>query len=395
MAMTTGKKTEDQIILENISKTFPYPLPQEYLRMIFCLPLKHKTIKALNGININIKKGEMLGVLGRNGSGKSTLLRVVAGLHTHDKGGKLKVKGSMAAIFEMGLASNMFLSGREYCHRYFRFIGNPQHLINNMIDDVKEFSELGNFFDEYINTYSTGMRARLFFSILMTQDEVGIYLLDEILSVGDELFQKKSYKRLIRMISSNNASGIFATHDWQTAMRICDNILILNKGNTEFQGSAEEAVLKFMETNSSVQLDNSKGEIFRKQELMTQLLPFTTGKNFVFTFEFELKEAVAVACSISIEIPRQGLILHIARSKELVSGQGKYRVRVITRNVPFAHNCMLSIGVCAPWLPGEAGTRLIYDLMSWTIRNGIKMSNENNDMNSSVLNIPVKWKRIR
>lgn len=384
-------KETDAIVVRNLSKTFPYPSQGEYLRYIFHLPPRKPRTTVLKNLTFNVKKGRMLGVLGRNGAGKSTLLRVIAGLHDAD--GELKVRGIVAAIFEMGLSSNMFLTGREYCRRYFQLAGKPESMLTGLEEDVKEFSELKEFFDEKINTYSSGMQARLFFGILMIQGNVDIYLLDEILSVGDVLFQKKSYKKLISILNRHQASGVFVTHDWMTAMKICDDIMILNRGNVEFYGPSETAVQLFLKDSPAVQNDDTKGCFLEKAELQTKPMIYRSGELWQVTCLCEMKQDLDLECTLSIDMPRQGAVLFISRSGKLAGGRGKYQVTFTLPKMPAPGRCYLTLGMCEPFRPGEASTRSIYDALSWVTRNGIKLEDAD-DSPKPLLPVKASWRRL-
>ncbi|MBO4648399.1 MAG: ATP-binding cassette domain-containing protein [Lentisphaeria bacterium] len=387
----TSQPSKDAITARNLSKTFPYPSPGEYFRYIFHLPPAKPRTTVLKDLTFSVKRGRMLGVLGRNGAGKSTLLRVIAGLHDAD--GELKVRGNVAAIFEMGLSSNMFLTGREYCRRYFQLVGKPASMLTGLEEDVKEFSELKEFFDEKINTYSSGMQARLFFGILMIQGNVDIYLLDEILSVGDVLFQKKSYKKLISILNRHQASGVFVTHDWMTAMKICDDIMILNRGNVEFYGPSETAVQLFLKDSPTVQNDEGKGCFPEKAELLARPMIYRSGELWQVSFLCELKQDLELGCTLSIDMPRQGAVLFISRSDKLAEGKGTYRVTFTLPKMPAAGRCYLTLGMCEPFHPGEASTRSIYDALSWVTRNGIKLEDAD-DSPKPLLPIKAMWRRL-
>ena len=386
-----SEKSPNAISVRNLSKTFPYPSPGEYLRYIFHLPPRKPRTTVLKDLTFNVRKGRMLGVLGRNGAGKSTLLRIIAGLHDAD--GELKVQGTVAAIFEMGLSSNMFLTGREYCRRYFQLVGMPGSMLSGMEEDVKEFSELKEFFDEKINTYSSGMLARLFFGILMIQGNVDIYLLDEILSVGDILFQKKSYKKLISILNRHQASGVFVTHDWMTAMKICDDIMILNHGNVEFYGPSETAVQLFLKDSVTVKNDDSKGCFPEKTDMQAQPMMYRSGELWQVTFLCEMKQDLGMECTLSIDMPRQGAVLFISRSGKLAEGKGKYQVTFTLPKMPAAGRCYLTLGMCEPFRPGEASTRKIYDALSWVTRNGIKLE-DSDETAKPLLPLKASWRRL-
>lgn len=375
----------------NLCKTFPYPSPEEYARYVFGLPPKKAPIRVLENLNFKLKAGEVLGVLGRNGAGKSTLLRVLAGLHEKDPGSVIECKGGVAAIFEMGVTSNKYQSGREYCRRYFRFIGHGPDELPRLEREVAEFSGLGRFFDEPINSYSAGMRARLFFSVLMNHEEAEILLLDEILSVGDELFRKKSYRRLMRLVSEGGKACVFATHDWLSALRMCDRLMILDKGKIEYIGLAGEAACRYAERLPTVSCNRARARIANAERLCSTAVEFDPGCEFRLRIEVEAAECVPMAVSCCFEIPRRGLILLISRSRQLFAGSGKWIVEFCIPKMPICDGCILSLGICEPWKKGEASTRCIYDLLSWTVRRGIRLVPREKPASGGLVLLSHRW----
>ena len=176
-------------------------------------------------------KGQFVGVLGRNGAGKSTLLRVVGGVYAADTG-QVMVNGAMSSIYELGLVGNPELTGRTYANRLLTVHGFPRSQRAAMIADIHEFSELGDRFEDPVLTYSAGMTARLFFSTA-TAGSYDVYLLDEILAVGDKHFQAKCWRRLRDRISQG-ASGVLVTHDWAAILRMCETAYVLEGGKVIF-----------------------------------------------------------------------------------------------------------------------------------------------------------------
>ena len=382
-----NKEKKISISFEKVSKNFLTGGFWEYIRDILGITLKKEVVQALKNISFELTKGQMIGVLGRNGSGKSTLLRVAAGVYSHESG-KIHTEGIMAAIFEMGNASNIHITGRQYCHRYFKLIGISKKKIEESIEEVHQFSGLEDFFDEKILTYSAGMVARLYFSCI-TAHNAAIYLLDEVLCVGDELFRKKSYKRLVRLINTYESSGILATHDWWTALRICDKILVLDKGDIDFYGTSQEAVRKYLKTDIKT---TQRICIQNKDKLIKTLVRFTPGKPFCFSFQIEVKERLDFTLAMTIEIPKLALILQQNISEIWTREKGIYTVDLSIPKIPIlTQECHLCLFISKPRKTGEGSTEEGYDCITWTTGESITMFHEEN-YNGHIL-CSAKWER--
>lgn len=352
-----------------------------------------KTVTALKGISFEVPRGELLGVLGRNGAGKSTLLRVAAGIY-HPERGTVLLRRSPTAIFEMGLFGNQHLTGRQFCHIYLTFMGVPRKKQHDLVEEIKEFTEIENYFEEPMQTYSSGMLARVLFTTITTLP-AGIVLLDEILSVGDEHFQGKSYKRLVRMIS-RGASGIFATHDWASATRLCSKIIVLNKGNVEFHQSPQAATREYLKPNIHVTL-----RVFfpNKKKVQETILPFVCNKPFSFAFDVESTIDDPFCVGMVLEIPKLAVVVVISNDYIVWDGKGKYRVTVEVPVFPIAYfECYLSLFISKPRRPGEMATAEGYDLISWTSGESIRMFREGErlfeDAPECVVHRPLRWKHV-
>jgi lipopolysaccharide transport system ATP-binding protein len=256
----------EQIDIEfsSVGKQFLMGSFSDVLRDMCGIRSKFKRFLALQNISFRVPRGELIRILGRNGAGKSTLLRVAGGIYFPDSG-RVSVRTNPAALIEMGLYGNQHLTGRRFCETYLKFRNVPKKKRLDLLEDIQEFTELDGYFDEPLSTYSSGMAARLMFGAV-TSVSAEIVLLDEILSVGDEHFQGKSYRRLMTMIS-NGASGILATHDWFTAVRLCYRIVILDRGKIDFIGSSLEAVSKYLSLSPTL----TKRVFFRDKDNLVAL----------------------------------------------------------------------------------------------------------------------------
>ena len=189
-------------VLELNNIRLDYPKGQSVLSIIkrkILQLLRKKTIaphyRGLDGINLTINRGEIIGVIGRNGSSKSTLLKVMAGIFTPDEGTVL-IDGDISLLSGVGQGMNKHLTGRENIHLYGSILGHSKETMDSLTDQIIEFSELHDFIDEPLRTYSSGMRARLGISIA-TAVKPDLLLIDEVLGVGDPGFKKKSQEKII------------------------------------------------------------------------------------------------------------------------------------------------------------------------------------------------------
>jgi ABC-type polysaccharide/polyol phosphate transport system ATPase subunit len=205
---------------------------------------------ALRNLSLEINPGEIVGIVGRNGSGKSTLLRVMAGVLEPTEG-SAEVKGRMMPILELGSAMNPELTGRENVYLACSILKISRTQVDELIPHILSFSELGMFFDVPLKTYSSGMAARLAFSV-STQIQPEIVILDEILGVGDEAFQRKSYFRIKKMIESG-AIVVLVSHSCTVIEQLCNRAIYLDKGEVVNDGTPRQ-VLAHYQRDSSIRL---------------------------------------------------------------------------------------------------------------------------------------------
>lgn len=198
---------------------------------------------ALKDITINIPKGDSFALIGSNGSGKSTLLKIISGVLTPTSG-RVVVSGSVAPLIELGAGFDMDLSGRENIFLNGAILGHSKKLMLEKYDEIIDFSELKEFEDVPVKNYSSGMMARLGFSIA-TIVKPDILIVDEILSVGDHAFQEKCSKRMEEMMSGGT-TVILVSHDEATVKRICQHAAWINKGHLMYVGTSDDAVNQYL-----------------------------------------------------------------------------------------------------------------------------------------------------
>ena len=199
--------------------------------------IKYDEFYALKNVTFNIEKGDSFALVGSNGSGKSTMLKIIAGV-LKPTCGKVKVQGSIAPLIELGAGFDMDLTGRENIFLNGAILGYSRKLMKEKYDEIIDFSELKEFADVPVKNYSSGMVARLGFSIA-TIVKPEILIVDEILSVGDQAFQEKCHKRMEEMMSGGT-TVILVSHSSKDVKRICKHGIWINKGNLMCAGTADE-----------------------------------------------------------------------------------------------------------------------------------------------------------
>lgn len=210
---------------------------KEYFIKFVKREIKYDEFWALKDINFTLNKGERLGILGLNGAGKSTLLKVIAGVFKPTEG-KVTRRGVLAPMLELGAGFDMQYTGAENIYLYGSVLGYSKTFIDERYDEIVEFSELKKFIDVPLKNYSSGMRARLGFSIA-TVVEPDILILDEVLSVGDAKFRKKSEKKVMDMFDKG-VTVLFVSHSLEQVERLCNKAMILEHGRMLEYGEIEK-----------------------------------------------------------------------------------------------------------------------------------------------------------
>lgn len=222
----TAVKVDDVSIRFNLSREKIDNL-KEYVIKILKRELKYDEFWALRNISFELNKGERLGILGLNGAGKSTLLKIIAGVYKPSSG-KVVSHGKIAPMIELGAGFDHQYTGRENIFLYGSVLGLSSEFLKSKYDEIVEFSELEQFIDVPLKNYSSGMRARLGFSII-TAIEPDILILDEVLSVGDAKFRKKSLKRVMDMFE-RGVTVLYVSHSLDEVKRLCNKAMILEHG---------------------------------------------------------------------------------------------------------------------------------------------------------------------
>lgn len=215
---------------------------KEYVIKFLKNELKYQEFYALTNISFELEKGDRLGILGLNGAGKSTLLKIIAGV-LKPTTGKVERNGVIVPLLELGAGFDKQYTGRENIFLYGAMLGYSKEFIKEKFDEIVEFSELGDFINVPVKNYSSGMKARLGFSIAtIVQPE--ILILDEVLSVGDAKFRKKSEQKVNSMMK-DGVTVLFVSHSIEQVKRMCNKAIILEKGRLIAKGDIKEVSEKY------------------------------------------------------------------------------------------------------------------------------------------------------
>ena len=214
-------------------------------RILFSKRNKQEKIQILKDINLDIKKGETVALIGVNGSGKSTLLKLMTKIIYPTKG-TIKINGKLTSLLELGAGFHPDFSGRENIYFNASIFGLTKQEIDRRLKTVIDFSELGEFIDSPVRTYSSGMYMRLAFSVAINVD-ADILLIDDILAVGDQHFQDKCFAKLHELKENENKTIVIVSHDLKQVKKLCDRAIWIKEGKVEMDGNPKEVIDKYLE----------------------------------------------------------------------------------------------------------------------------------------------------
>lgn len=221
---------------------------KDYVIKFFRREIKHSEFWALKDVTFSVERGDRVGILGLNGAGKSTLLKVIAGVFKPTEG-TVKKSGKVAPLIELGAGFEKEYTGSENIFLNGALLGYSRDFIEDKYDEIVEFSELGEFINVPVKNYSSGMRARLGFSIA-TMVSPEILILDEVLSVGDAKFRKKSEKKILDMFQ-DGVTVLFVSHSLEQVKRLCNKAMILDHGKLIAYGDIEEVAAQYQKILSN------------------------------------------------------------------------------------------------------------------------------------------------
>ncbi len=357
---------------------------------------KAKKITILDDISFTVQPGSILGVIGRNGAGKSTLLRLLGNVYGADSG-FIMVRGDIAAIFELGSTLNQFQTGRKYAHDYLYFMGVHKNKIHEIVEEIKEFTELDDYFEQPVHTYSSGMKAKLLFGVA-TSIKADVFLIDEVLVVGDGYFQSKAWKRLQDMIDAES-SGVIVSHDWTSLVKLCRRVLLIQDKKIAMEGPAAAVINKQLGYNED---DSPDINLCNKTELSQRTYEAESGKEFTFEFDIYAK------------IPPKGGVLGVdfyieryvvgdgwnrvfnCESEKEIRTPGEYHIRVHLPTLPLvAGFYQMSIEMFVPLLPGEIAFSTVYTKMNWLNGQALPLTVTAPETRKGILAASLQWKAVK
>lgn len=221
---------------------------------------KNETFMALNGIDLQINKGDTIGIIGGNGAGKSTLLKILSRVTAPTKG-SLKIKGRISSLLEVGTGFHPELTGRENVYLSGAILGMSKEEVDSKIEDIIEFSECKMFIDTPVKRYSSGMFVKLAFSVAAHLDSE-ILIMDEVLAVGDMKFQKKCINKMLDVANSGRTI-LYVSHNMQTIEQLCNRVVVLDKGTVKYDGDVETGISIYL--NDKCEGSSIYNNLFEKE----------------------------------------------------------------------------------------------------------------------------------
>lgn len=303
--------------LRSVTKDFILPHEKQNSLKERVLSFKkpsYEKLHVLKGINIEIKKGEFFGIVGRNGSGKSTLLKIIGGIY-QPTSGEVRVNGTLTPFIELGIGFNPDLTGRENVFLNGAILGLGRKEIKQKYAEIVAFAELEKFMDQKLKNYSSGMQVRLAFAIAI-QAHNDILLIDEVLAVGDSNFQKKCFDTF-KKIKKSGKTVIFVTHDMGAVQAYCDRAMMIQDSEILIIGTPQEVALRYEVANISSEDGNLRGAMQRPSNpfiklTSLQLVNPKPKNEYVLTDEikirvdFEVKKSQEVQFNLYFVRPQDG-----------------------------------------------------------------------------------------
>lgn len=346
MTMTTnGKETVDErpvvLSVDHVAKSFKLPTEQASgLKQAFLNWTKgikgYTEQKVLKDISFEVHQGDFFGIIGRNGSGKSTLLKIISGIYVPEKG-KVTVNGKLVPFIELGVGFNPELTGRENVYLNGALLGFSHDEIDAMYDDIVEFAELEDFMDQKLKNYSSGMQVRLAFSVAI-KAQGDILVLDEVLAVGDEAFQRKCDNFFAQIKKDPTKTVILVTHSMDSVKKYCDKAILIKDGEIIVNGNkndvADRYTLENLRKEREKEDENGQSEYPTGLSELVPMLRVTPAEkpvcgldeNFAFDVEYEYWGDEVIYMAIAMHDIRRGGVTY-GDSFDLFAGPGHHTVR--------------------------------------------------------------------
>lgn len=296
---------------------------------------KNKTVenqRVLKGVSFDVKKGDFFGVVGRNGSGKSTLLKVLAGIY-QPTSGEVKVNGKLVPFIELGVGFNPELTGRENVYLNGALLGFSVKQIDDMYDEIVGFAELEEYMDQKLKNYSSGMQVRLAFSVAI-KAQGDILVLDEVLAVGDEAFQRKCNEYFKTIKKDKTKTVILVTHSMESMRRFCNKAILIRDGTVVVSGAPEDVANEYTQENLDASDSKNKAEEGDYPMGLSERVPhlrvlpkskrvLSNKDELVFDIEYEIADDTPVRLFFSIMDEKRGGSI-FANGTEPITGKGKH-----------------------------------------------------------------------
>ena len=331
------------ISVKKVSKSFKLPHEQHSgIKQVITNAFKknkkrgYETQNVLDNISFDVKKGEFFGIVGRNGSGKSTLLKLISEIYVPDKG-RIQVNGSLTPFIELGVGFNPELTGRENVYMNGALMGFGNKQMDAMYDEIVKFAELERFMDQKLKNYSSGMQVRLAFSIAIRAD-TDILVLDEVLAVGDEAFQRKCSDYFRRIRSDKNKTVILVTHDMASVKKYCDRAVLIKNGKIVLEGGPLDVANEYTLINydaADTTADTTAGNNKKKDVYKLAVRPISdqvlkSGNDMTVEISYKLGENTdleTVFPSVALYINNVPIVFDTMRDKEIKNKIGINKVR--------------------------------------------------------------------
>lgn len=235
------------IKFEHVTKKYKlFKSEKRRLLYTFCKKIKYQEKKAVDDVSFEVKRGEAVALFGKNGAGKSTILKMITGVCFPTEG-KIEVKGRVSALLELTSGFDPEFTGRENIYLKGQLLGLKDAEVRELEQTIIDFTEIAEYIDQPVRTYSSGMKARLGFSINVNI-RPEILIVDEALSVGDEEFKNKCTKKVNEIVSKDEVTLLFVTHSSAMAKEFCSRGIVMEKGKLKFDGSIDDAIKKYKES---------------------------------------------------------------------------------------------------------------------------------------------------
>ena len=260
---------------------------------------------ALKGLNFEIKKGDRVGIIGHNGAGKSTLLKLLSQI-TSPTEGSIKINGKIASLLEVGTGFHPEMTGRENIYMNGAILGMSHDEIDKKVNDIIEFSEIGEHIDTPVKRYSSGMYVRLAFAVAAHLDS-DILIADEVLAVGDAAFQKKALGKMNELSAGEGRTVLFVSHNMAQVKNLCNKGIVLEKGRVIKSGEIEECIQSYLTEVTEMSLSSSKKFTIDEEKTFQVESVFMQDEDGNSRFIFEAQRKIVIHINTIYRTPNEGL----------------------------------------------------------------------------------------